>query len=280
MLFVGKGGVGKTTCAAAAAMGLSAGDRRVVLLGTDPAGSLGDVLEHPVPPAGATIAGVRVREIQAEAEFETFRARYRQDVEDAFQRLGAPDGLALDRRVVASLLELAPPGADEIFAVLALLEEGGKDSLLVVDAAPTGHLLRLLEMPTLALEWTHQLMRVLLKYRATLGLDAFAERLLDFAKQLKDLNLRLRDPACTAAFVVSLPGPLVAAETARLEARLTTGGVRVAARLQNRAGGPDEPREADDPGEGVVRIRVPFVQPSPLGPESLGDFFQRWTLAP
>jgi arsenite-transporting ATPase len=276
ILFVGKGGVGKTTCAAAAALGLAA-DRRVVLLGTDPAGSLADVLDRPVPPEGAQVEGVRVREIQAGVEFAQFRDRYRDDVENAFARLGAAQGLALDRRVVASLLDLAPPGADELFAVMALLEESEPGSLLVVDAAPTGHLLRLLEMPGLALDWTRQLMRVLVKYRATLGLDAFAERLLDFAKQLKGLNLRLHDPARTAAVVVSLEGPLVAAETERLERRLVAGGVQVRARIRNRATGPDDGERAGPPG--LQRIRAPLVDPPPVGAAALADFFRSWTLA-
>jgi arsenite-transporting ATPase len=284
---VGKGGVGKTTCSAAAAVGL-ASERRVALLGTDPAGSLADVLDHPVPPEGIELAGLGVREIQAGLEFEEFRERYREDVEVAFQRLGARDGLALDRRVVASLLELAPPGADEVFAVMALLERGAEGSLLVVDSAPTGHLLRLLEMPTLALDWTRQLMRVLVKYRATLGLDAFAERLLDFAKQLKDLNLRLRDPARTAAVVVSLPGPLVAAETRRLERRLEQGGVRVAAQILNRAAAAGPRRrgaaradvDAEPRTAATVQVRAPFVDPPPVGAAALGEFFQRWTLQP
>lgn len=277
VLFVGKGGVGKTTCAAAAAVGLARAGLPVVLLGTDPAGSLEDVLQHPIPPEGTTVGGVRVREIQAGIEFERFRERYREDVEQAFARLGAAQGLALDRRVVASLLDLAPPGADEIFAVLALLDEAAPDSVLIVDAAPTGHLLRLLEMPALALGWTRQLMRVLVKYRAALGLDAFAERLLDFAKQLKELNLRLHDPARTAALVVSIPGPLVEAQSARLEQRLEKGAVRVAARVLNRAAGPG-PRAAGS--SSARQIRAPLLDPPPLGPDALSDFFHRWTIAP
>jgi arsenite-transporting ATPase len=274
LLFVGKGGVGKTTCAAAAAVGLSA-TRKVVLLGTDPAGSLADVLGQPVPAEGTDVAGMRVREIQASTQFAQFRDTYRADVEAAFARVGATDGLALDRRVVASLLDLAPPGADEIFAVLALLDEAAPGSLLVVDSAPAGHLLRLLEMPQLALDWTRQLMRVLVKYRATLGLDAFAERLLEFAKQLKDLNLRLRDPERTGAVVVSLPGPLVQAETERLERRLAEGGVRVAARIANRWSSDEVVVPAGDP----MPIRAPLERPAPLGPAALADFFHRWTLA-
>ena len=218
---------------------------------------------------------MRVREIQAGLEFARFRDRYREEVEEAFARVGAAQGLALDRRVVASLLDLAPPGADELFAVLALLEESAPGSLLVVDAAPTGHLLRLLEMPALALDWTRQLMRVLVKYRATLGLDAFAERLLEFAKQLKDLNLRLHDPARSAAVVVSLDGPLVAAETERLERRLADGGVRVAARILNRATTGPEPQDR----AGQQRIRAPLVDPPPVGAAALADFFRSWTLA-
>jgi arsenite-transporting ATPase len=283
LLFVGKGGVGKTTCAAAAAVGLAA-DRPVVLLGTDPAGSLADVLGQPIPRAGASpaiggapVGALRVRELHAGSDFAEFRERYRADVEQAFQRLGVADGLALDRRVVSSLLDLAPPGADELFAILALLEEagGGGAARLVVDAAPTGHLLRLLEMPALALDWTRQLMRVLVKYRAALGLDAFAERLLDFAKQLKDLNLRLHDPHRTAAVVVTLAGPLVTAETARLEGRLRAGGVRVGATLLNRATAGDRPERTG--GDTVPSLLAPLTRPSPIGAAALAEFFATWT---
>jgi arsenite-transporting ATPase len=276
LLFVGKGGVGKTTCSAAAAVGLAA-ERATVLLGTDPAGSLADVLGVPIPREGTRVGPLRVREIEARSDFADFRARYRADVEQAFQRLGVADGLALDRRVVSALLDLAPPGADELFAILALIEAAEAGAQRVVDAAPTGHLLRLLEMPELALDWTRQLMRVLVKYRAALGLDAFAERLLDFAKQLKDLNLRLHDPSRTAAVVVTLAGPLVAAETARLEQRLRAGGVRVAAVLLNRATESDGRMSVrgDAP-----RLHAPLTRPSPIGPSALADFFERWTVAP
>lgn len=276
MLFVGKGGVGKTTCAAAAALAF-ARDQDVVLLGADPAGSLGDVLGLDIPGAGAEVGGLRVREIRADVEFSAFRERYRADVEAAFAQLGATEALALDRRVVASLLDLAPPGADELFAVLALLEEAADGALLVVDAAPTGHLLRLLEMPALALDWTRRLMRVLVKYRAALGLDAFAARLLEFAKQLKDLNLRLQDPARTAALVVASPGPLIEAETERLERGLSEGKVRVAARIRNRA---EEPDAGYPAAGGPATIFAPLVRPAPVGVPALTDFFQRWTLAP
>ena len=274
LLFVGKGGVGKTTCASAAAIGL-AESRAVVLLGTDPAGSLADVLGTAIPREGTRVGPLRVRELEAGADFAAFRDRYRDDVEAAFRRLGA-EGLALDRRVVASLLDLAPPGADELFAILALLEETGRGEQLVVDASPTGHLLRLLEMPALALDWTRQLMRVLLRYRAALGLDAFAERLLDFAKQLKDLNLRLHDPARTAAVVVTLAGPLVAAETARLDRRLGAGGVRIAATVLNR--GTDEDHRTRG-AHATPRLVAPSVEPPPIGPAALASFFQRWTVA-
>jgi arsenite-transporting ATPase len=257
--------------------------RPVVLRGTDPAGSLADVLGAPVPRAhpgahvGTQIGALRAREVESGTAFAEFRDRYRADVEQAFQRLGATDGLALDRRVVSSLLDLAPPGADELFALLALIDEAGPNARLVVDAAPTGHLLRLLEMPALALDWTRQLMRLLLKYRAVLGLDAFAERLLEFAKQLKDLNLRLHDPARTAVVVVTLAGPLVAAETGRLERRLAAGGVPIVATLLNRATGSDPVERGA--GDAAPRIFAPLIRPSPIGPAALGSFYRSWTVS-
>jgi arsenite/tail-anchored protein-transporting ATPase len=278
LLFVGKGGVGKSTCAAAAALALSERGE-VVLLGTDPAGSLGDVLgtdvregvAHPAP-------NLTVRQVRAAEEFQAFSARYHESIEDAFVALGLERSAALDRRVLDSLLGLAPPGLDEVFAVSALLDDVGELSggrRVVVDTAPTGHFLRLLGMPELALGWTHQLLRVIRKYRAALGLDAFAERLLDLAKQLRELKLTLSDPERCGAIVVTQPGPLVSAESRRLMGRIRDAGVRLAAVVTNRS-------DAADPSlqipAGVAVVRAPALEEPPVGAPALLAFLRGWTV--
>lgn len=278
LLVVGKGGVGKSTCAAALALGLS--ERRpLTLLSTDPAGSLDEVLGTPVPPDGLTIGDLTARQVDAASAFERVRDEYRERVESVFQNLsGERGGPELDRRVIASLLQLAPPGIDEIFGLVELLPEDDAERSLVVDTAPTGHLLRLLEMPGVALEWTREAMRVLVKYRAVLGLDAFAESLLHFANRLKSLNLKLSDPARTGALVVTLPDPLVDAESRRLVARLRQSDAPVAALLRNRTG-PGAEGSLPDPPEGVPVLEAPEASPEPVGPDALTAFLARWTSA-
>jgi arsenite-transporting ATPase len=279
LLFVGKGGVGKSTCATAAALAL--GERaEVVLLGTDPAGSLEDVLgarlddgvAHPVP-------HLTVRQVRAAAEFQALTRQYHESVEAALAALGLERGAALDRKVLDSLLGLAPPGLDEVFAVAALLEDTGtlsEERRVVVDTAPTGHFLRLLAMPEVALGWTHQLMRVLRKYRAVLGLDAFAERLLHLAKQLRELKLTLCDPERSGAIVVTQPGPLVTAESRRLLDRIGQAGVRLAAVIANHGDALDPSLEVP---RGVPVLRAPALDEAPVGPVRLRAFARAWTVA-
>ncbi len=279
LLFAGKGGVGKSTCAAAAALGL-AREGGAVLLSTDPAPSLADLL-GPIPPEGRTVEGLRVRQVDAPAAFERFRAGYRDRIEEVFRGLGLADGARLDRQVMETLLGLAPPGIDEVFALTALLEEeddgGGR---IVVDPAPTGHFLRMIAAPELVLGWVRELLRVLSRFRAALGLGAVTEDLLAFARRLKELSRRLDDPERTGVVVVTERGPLVEAETARLDRTLRSERIPVLAVLLNRvrrSGGEDDPPElAEHPS--APRLRAPLVRPSPGGTEQLEAFLSRWEI--
>jgi arsenite-transporting ATPase len=277
LLFVGKGGVGKSSCAAATALTLARGGN-VLLLGTDPAAALADVLGVPMPEGEARPApGLEVRQVRAEAEFREMADRYRESVARAFEDVGLGGSAALDQRVLEGLLGLAPPGVDEALALTHLVEErpgpaGARRT--VVDTAPTGHFLRLLAMPTIALAWTRQLLKVIRKYRAVIGLDVFAERLLHFAKQLRELNLTLSDRERSAAIVVTQPGPLVAAESGRLIAQVQQAGVRIAAVIANR----DSPASsAVTAPPGVPVIHAPALDEPPVGVDALERFAERWT---
>ena len=111
-------------------------------------------------------------------------------------------------------------GLDEVAALVALLDASASDETIVLDAAPTGHFLRLLEMPQLALDWTRQILRLMLKYGvAGAGANA-AEALLRLARELRALGELLRDPDRAGTLLVTLPEPVVAAETERLRQRL------------------------------------------------------------
>lgn len=279
MLFAGKGGVGKTTCATAYALATT--DRgRVLLLSLDPAGSLEDVLGRPVGArATEVLPCLFATQIDAEAEFERFRETYHERIREVFERLGLDRGLAMDRRVLESLLEMAPPGIDEIFALDAILDGAGEHDLLIVDTAPTGHFLRLLEMPELARSWTRALLRVLLKYRAVLGLDDFARDLLSFAKRLGGLVEQLRDAQRTGVVVVTLSDDLSRRETGRLLEHLRSVDVPVAAVVRNRWRG-SGPGPSDGLVAGIAEpcatLLAPDTVPAPVGAEGLRAFVTRW----
>jgi arsenite-transporting ATPase len=263
-LFAGKGGVGKTTCAAAFALAL-AEDRDVLLCSADPAGSLADVLGDQAVPHR-----LRVLQIDAAAELERLRALYHDEVLVALESVGLAEAAALDRRVVESLWELAPPGIDEIAALTIMLAAGAKQETVVLDTAPTGHFLRLLEMPELALAWARQLMRLLVKYGGTSSGTGAAEALLQLARELRTLRELLHAADRAATVVVTLPEEVVRAETERLLERLHTQGMHVAATLINRS--------RADVVRGAAVIAAPLLPEPPAGASALREFAGTWKI--
>ncbi|HEX6309042.1 MAG TPA: ArsA-related P-loop ATPase [Longimicrobiales bacterium] len=279
LLFAGKGGVGKSTCAAGAAVVL-AETRDVLLCSTDPAGSLDDVLGTG---SSAWPARLRVMQVDPSASLHSLHETYRDEVVAGLASLGITESAVLDRRVIESLWDLAPPGLDEMAAIAALLDAAQGDEMLVIDAAPTGHFLRLLEMPETALGWTRELMRVIVKY----GLAGVAERasqaLLDLARELRDLRSMLHDRAASAVIVVTLDEPMVRAETDRLIAALAQADVRVGAVLVNRArGGAHDSAPVGSERhwrEDYPVITAPELDP-PIGPDALRRFASTWNIVP
>ncbi|HEV2147989.1 MAG TPA: ArsA family ATPase, partial [Longimicrobiaceae bacterium] len=283
----GKGGVGKSTVASAVAARLAEeGVAPVLLMSTDPAGSLGDVWgtpvgRQPVPAPGAP--GVRLRQVDAEAEWEAFRAGYRKQVERLFAGL-LGDGLSAtaDRAVMERLVDLAPPGVDEAMALGDVIDllEGREYNALVLDTAPTGHLLRLLEMPAVALDWSHALLRLLLRYREVVGLGDTAERVLRFARTLRGQRARLTDPAHTWLLVVALPEALGVPETERLTSRLRELGIPPGALLVNRLLVRDElaPGRADEAARLLAVPGIPEFAAAPAwaghGPRGAADLLR------
>lgn len=236
LLFGGKGGVGKTTCAAAASLALAAAAprRRVMLVSADPAHSLGDALRLPLGDAARPVPGtaghVHAREIDASARFDRIREHYADAIDAMFARLagGSRVDATHDRIVLVRLLDLAPPGLDELVAVAdvaGLVESGGEGGLVVLDLAPSGHTLRLLEAPDLVQDWVKALMSVLLKYRALTGLGDLAGMLLGLSKSLGRLRQILRDPGRCTFVAVTRAAALPRLETDRLLRSLRRMGV-------------------------------------------------------
>jgi arsenite-transporting ATPase len=296
LLFGGKGGVGKTTCAATAALLLAEqrSDHRVLLLSTDPAHSLADVLEvrlgddERMIPGGP--ANLRARELDAAHSFAEWRARHWDRVEEWL----VEDGHSADRDAWRDLFDLAPPGLDELSAVSALLDAlfGSAGSpgydLVVVDTAPTGHTLRLLETPAAMLEWVQALLALMLKYREVAGLGPLANDFVELSRGLRRLGEVLRDPVQTGFVVVTRAGELPRRETERLLAELDRLGLAVPAVIVdavNRGGCPRCTHLAKTQARDLGRlargarctiIEAPAVFPPPRGVEALAAWGRTW----
>jgi arsenite-transporting ATPase len=315
LLFGGKGGVGKTTCAAALAL-LAARRRprqRVLLLSIDPAHSVGDVLDtglsdtaRPIAAAAGAPANLEARELDAPAVFAAFEARYRDALDDALSgvvRGGRSPArgvdASLDRAVIERLFEATPPGLDELVALCELSEltdGAGGERLIVVDTAPTGHALRLLEMPRIALQWDHALLAILLEYRNAIGLPAdLAAELVALSKRLTRLRTLLADAQRCGFVVVTRAGELPWRETHRLVDALHALDVAVPALILNAV--PDGSctrcrRCAAEAHEAAQRLRsglghaaapaillAPAEYPPPRGPRALERWARRWRCA-
>ena len=183
-----------------------------------------------------------VRELDADRAFAARRERYRAAVDELFDAIRGDSrfDVAFDRAVARDLLDLAPGGVDELLALLTVTEvlfpsgsAASRHDLVIVDTAPTGHTLRLLAMPGLALEWVRALLTVLLKYRRVLGLGALAEDLVELSRGLRQFQMLLSDPHRARVVVVTRAAALPRLETARLLRRLDQLGLAVSAVVVN-----------------------------------------------
>ena len=239
VFFAGKGGVGKTTLACATALGLAdrATDGSVLLLSTDPAHSVSAALRRELGDAPNAVGpGLDVLEVDAAARFEALRRDYVEEIRQFFRdTTGAHVDLPYDRPVMEGLLDLAPPGIDEVMGwtvAMDRLEEGQYDTC-VIDPAPTGHFMRLLETPRLLQDWLRAFFRILRKYRNVVRLPTLKDRLVHLSKQTKRLRSLLRD-GDGAVYGVTLPASMAWAETEDLIDHADRLGVEVPALILNR----------------------------------------------
>ena len=186
ILYTGKGGVGKTSVAAATALAIARSGLRTVVMSTDPAHSLSDSLETGLGPQPVPVAdNLWAQEVQAEAEME----RHWQAVQ---RWLG---GLLSDRGVDRILAEelTVPPGMDEIFSLLQLKRhhESGEFDVIIVDCAPTGETLRLLSFPEVARWWLEKVFPW--EKRLLTAARPFAKTVLDLPLPGNDVLAEVQD---------------------------------------------------------------------------------------
>src|SRR5262249_47706314 len=125
--------------------------------------------------------------------------------------------LSFDRQVISALLDIVPPGVDELFAIfliLDLLEVSGQK--VVIDMAPTGHALELLRMPQRILDWSRLLLKSLAAHRTLPLARHIAVEIATVSQRVRELAKMLADRKRVQIWPVMLPEPLPDRETERL----------------------------------------------------------------
>jgi arsenite-transporting ATPase len=269
LLFTGKGGVGKSTLAAATACASAAAGHRTLVLSTDAAHSLADALDVPATsePTEAA-ADLWVQHVDAQDRFERSWAdvqRYLLSVLD----VAGVDPVAAEELTVI-------PGAEEVLALLEVRAQArsGEWDVLVVDCAPTAETLRLLALPE-ALGW--YMTRVLpVERRVVKALkpvlsraagvpmpdDTFFDAVERLHADLDDVRAVLTGPETSVRLVLT-PESVVLAEARRAYTFLTLFGYHVDAAVVNRV----------FPSEGADEWRRTWVEAQRRQLEEAADSF-------
>jgi arsenite/tail-anchored protein-transporting ATPase len=241
ILYTGKGGVGKTSVAAATARRCAAAGLRTVVLSTDPAHSLSDSLEAELggepSPCGPNLFG---QEVQAQEEMESNWEAVQEWLGELLTERG------MDRISAEELT--VPPGMDELFSLLQIKRhhDSGEFDCVVVDCAPTGETLRLLSFPDVATWWLEKVFpweRKLVSAarpfaRGLLDIplpsDAVYDDLERLVRNLVAMNDILRDRSATSIRLVMNPDRMVVKEAMRTFTYLNLYGYLTDAVVVNR----------------------------------------------
>ncbi len=240
ILFGGKGGVGKSTISSLAALHFSQ-KREVVLFTTDPASNLRDLFTNNEQ---RRTNNLRVEQLNAERLYTRFLEQNLPTLLEIGDR-----GTYLDRDELRRFFELSLPGVDEIMSWMRIgeLTEQHGDAIVVVDTAPTGHALRMLDaaehfrqfaVALDALEEKHRgMVRQFTRRDVRDAVDAFIERFEADATRRRELLTN----AQKAAFVpIFLSESWVVEQTIRLIEEVGQDGIDVPLAILNRAvGKPD-----------------------------------------
>lgn len=230
LLFGGKGGVGKTTMAAATALHAAEmrGGRSTLIFSSDPAPSLAESFDTPLTSAPTVIPGVprlAALELDARAVLAEFKERYGEDILEILQK-----GTLLADAEAEELFSLDIPGLDEVMALKKITDfmQEGTYGLYIIDTAPTGHTLRLLTLPDLLDRWIRFLAKLRWRYRVVVGrlsrttppegtADDF---LLEMKRTVQRVRRLLQDADTTEFIVVTIPEALAVSQTVDLVAAL------------------------------------------------------------
>lgn len=222
IIFGGKGGVGKTSCAIATALALSE-NFKTLLISTDPAHSVSDCLEQQIGFKVQKVDGFKnlaAIEVNAEEALSMFKTEHQSELKKLFDT-----STNLDSEDIDSMLNLSIPGIDEVMSfktIIDFIEEGQFDKY-VVDTAPTGHALRLISSPKLLDNWIKVAAQMRWKYRymvtsfsGSYQPDEVDELLFSLKKTVKRIENMLKDKDKCEFIPVCIPEAMAILETGRL----------------------------------------------------------------
>ncbi len=245
VMFGGKGGVGKTTCASSSAIWAAEHGRNTLIISIDPAHSLGDSLGVDLPPGEPkqipSIDNLTALEINPKANISEFRGLTNIN---PIEEMGMPDimrGMPL-MEDLQELTSMNPPGIDEALALLKMLEfvetEHNYD-LIIFDTAPTGHTLRFLSLPETLSGWIGKLINMRIKFGNMFGAikriftreEKKEDNSLKILERLNNSILNARDdltnPLKNSFVIVMIPEEMAITETGRLLNELIKNNIPV-----------------------------------------------------
>ena len=261
VLYGGKGGVGKTTMAAATALSSAAGGVSTLVVSTDPAHSLSDTLETPIPPTPTQIreelplwaAEIDPDEAMGEGMFGTDEdplggmGEMGEGLGPMGEMFGGGDDGGMGGMAEMMGMGGSMPGADEAVAMRQLLEylDDPRFDRVIVDTAPTGHTLRLLELPELMDSMVGRVMKMRQRMKGMFegikgmfgggsdDTDPMAD-MEQLQERIERLRAVLTDPDQTDFRVVMIPEEMSVVESERLVDQLGAFEIPVQTLVVNR----------------------------------------------
>ncbi|ONI79217.1 arsenic-transporting ATPase [Actinosynnema sp. ALI-1.44] len=231
LLFTGKGGVGKTTLAAATAVRLAASGRETLVVSTDPAHSLADAF-------GTRLSGepslvdtrLHASHVDSRGLVDSAWGELREQLRAVLAGAGVDELDAEELTVV--------PGLDELLALteVARLARTGEWDAIVVDCGPTAETLRLLALPDAIATYLQRAFpaRSVRGMVSGVGRQGWVDAVGRLAAHLAELRDILADPQVTGVRLVLTPERLVVAESKRTLAALALRDIRVDGMIANR----------------------------------------------
>jgi arsenite-transporting ATPase len=234
ILFGGKGGVGKTTCASSAGLYFARKGFNTLIICTDPAHSLADSLEQTVGEEIKRVKGVdnlSALEVNSEKALNAFKQEYEDEIKHILDT-----STQLDKEDIEAMFNLPVPGLDELMGfktIIDLIEKAQFDKY-IVDTAPTGHALRLLNSPYLIDDWIKVMAKMRWKYRFMVQTfagkykpDKSDDFLMSLKRTVKRIETLLKDSSQCEFIPVMIPEPMAILETERLMKSLDDSGISV-----------------------------------------------------